>query len=546
MKGIIYCRVSSKEQIDGTSLESQQAACREYAQSKNIEVLKVFIEQGESAKFADRTQLLELIDFCRKNKGAVNVLLVWKVDRFARNVADHFSVKATLGKYGVRIVSVTEPIDANPEGKLMETILAGFAQFDNDIRAMRSVQGMRRKIQEGIFPWGPPFGYKSSVVAKEKKTMPDLPDEPAFSLIKRAFSEFATGAHTQSAMGRLMASWGLSSPNGKSFAPQSLRQLFTNLFYAGILVDPWTGEEHVGKHVPAVSREDFARVQRVLSTRNRSLAHEKYREEFPLRGLARCNGCGHKLTGAFSRGRSGSYPYYLCLRRQCSKRGKSLPAAGVHREFTAFLGEIAPRPPLIKKISDTVIDIVKEETEGRLAQRQQRRQRITQVHAQITELIDMRAQHLITNEEFIERKEALTAQRLALEIQEHQSTDSARVQANLERIMRPLSDLQDTWSALPPNLRARFGRLMLPGGFLVGKTRTADLGLLFSVFRASATATSSEVPLACVPSNPIISEIQAFSEVLNGSVEPEPEKPWRFRHSHRKRTPYEKFEPKVP
>ena len=140
MKGLIYCRVSSKEQIEGTSLDSQQAACREDAQSKNIEVLKVFVEQGESAKFADRTQLLELVEFCRKNKGSVNVLLVWKVDRFARNVADHFSVKATLGKYGVRIVSVTEPIDPNPEGKLMETILAGFPEFDNNLRANRSVK----------------------------------------------------------------------------------------------------------------------------------------------------------------------------------------------------------------------------------------------------------------------------------------------------------------------------------------------------------------------------------------------------------------------
>src|SRR5579872_6820674 len=201
MNGVIYCRVSSKEQMEGTSLESQQAACREYARAKNIEILQVFIEQGESAKFADRTQLLELIDFCRKNKGSANVLLVWKVDRFARNVADHFSVKTTLGKYGVRIVSVTEPIDTNPEGKLMETILAGFAQFDNDLRAVRTVQGMRRKLHEGILPWGPPFGYKSSVKNDEKKVVPDVPDEPVFGLLRKAWKEFATGAHTQAAMG---------------------------------------------------------------------------------------------------------------------------------------------------------------------------------------------------------------------------------------------------------------------------------------------------------------------------------------------------------
>src|SRR5712692_3907914 len=204
MNGVIYCRVSSKEQIEGTSLESQRLACEEYARSNNIRILKVFVEQGESAKFADRAQLIELLDFCRENKGKVQILLVWKVDRFARNVNDHFNIKASLLKYDVRIVSVTEPIDSKPEGKLMETILAGFAQFDNDIRATRTVQGMRRKIQEGIFPWKPPLGYKSSTKNGEKKTEPDRPDQLLFGLLQRAWKGFSMGALRRR---RFDASW---------------------------------------------------------------------------------------------------------------------------------------------------------------------------------------------------------------------------------------------------------------------------------------------------------------------------------------------------
>src|SRR5438477_242700 len=133
MNGIIYCRVSSKEQIEGTSLESQELACHECARSKQVKVLRVFVGRGESAKFADRPELLELLEFCRKHKGSVQLLFIWKIDRLARNVGDFFNIKALLLKYGVRVVSVTEPIDSNPEGKLLETILAGFAQFDNDI-----------------------------------------------------------------------------------------------------------------------------------------------------------------------------------------------------------------------------------------------------------------------------------------------------------------------------------------------------------------------------------------------------------------------------
>src|SRR5438093_4567072 len=261
MNGVIYSRVSSKEQIEGTSLESQEQACQEYARSHNIKVLKIFIERGESAKFADRTQLIELIDFCRQNKGSVQVLLVWKVDRFARNVGDHFNIKANLMKYGVRVVSVTEPIDSNPEGKLMETILAGFAQFDNDIRATRTVQGMKRKLQEGIFPWQPPLGYRSANDDGEKKTEPDKPDQPVFALLQKVWKEFATGAYTKAEMRRLMDAWGIQTRKGKPITKQSLDNFFRNKYYAGTLVDPWSGEEFQGQHVPMVTREEFACVQ---------------------------------------------------------------------------------------------------------------------------------------------------------------------------------------------------------------------------------------------------------------------------------------------
>ena len=108
--------------------------------------LRVFVEQGESAKFANRTQLVELIDFCGANKRDMPVC-----DRLENAVASRGTSATTSTSrrsspsMGWKVVSVTEPIDPNPEGRLMETILAGFTQVDNDIRATRTVQGMRRK-----------------------------------------------------------------------------------------------------------------------------------------------------------------------------------------------------------------------------------------------------------------------------------------------------------------------------------------------------------------------------------------------------------------
>ena len=116
MNAVIYCRVSSRDQVEGTSLESQEAACREYARQHNLTIQKVFIGQGESAKFADRPELIELLAYCKDRRHKVDVLLVWKLDRFARNVEDHFAIKAVLRQHRVRVASVTEPIQADATG----------------------------------------------------------------------------------------------------------------------------------------------------------------------------------------------------------------------------------------------------------------------------------------------------------------------------------------------------------------------------------------------------------------------------------------------
>lgn len=522
MNGIIYSRVSSKEQIEGTSLESQEAACREYALSHSIHVLRAFVERGESAKFADRTQLIELIDFCRQNKGRVQVLLVWKVDRFARNVGDHFNIKASLVKYGVRVVSVTEPIDANPEGKLMETILAGFAQFDNDIRATRTVQGMKRKLQEGIFPWRAPLGYKSSTTSGEKKTQPDQPDQPLFGLLQKAWREFSTGAYTKAEIRRLMNTWGIQTRKGTLLTAQSLDNFFRNSYYAGILVDPWSNEEHRGQHVPMVTQEEFARVQQIVGRRNRSIPHQKQRVEFPLRGLVRCGNCRAYMTASFSRGRSQRYPYYCCFSTGCAHR-KSYGVQPLHDEFSAFLDSIAPKPELAEKLGELVILTAKERQASVDVRKERKKTELARLDRQIQELIRMRAQSLITDQEFLAQKSVLSERKFALEGTPTPGRfNPERLRAELSEITMPLAKLPDTWQALQPPFRRRFERLVLPVGFVNGEIRTAELGLLFRAFGGLADGKTNEVALTGKFSNRIIEEIQAFAAVLRRS-EPEEE-----------------------
>jgi len=493
INGVIYCRVSSKEQIEGTSLESQEIGCKEYARDHNIRILRTFIERGESAKAADRTQLIELIDFCRKSKEKVQALLVWKVDRFARNVGDHFNIKAILMKYGVRVVSVTEPIDANPEGKLMETILAGFAQFDNDIRATRTVQGMRRKIQEGIFPWKPPLGYKSAAREGTKKATPDEPDQPLFGLLQKAWKEFATGTYRKADIQRLMDSWGVQTENGISMTAQSLDNFFRNPYYAGILIDPWSGEEHHGKHVPMVSPEDFRRVQAIISRRSRAIPHQKERSEFPLRGLARCTVCRQYVTGGFSKGRSKKYAYYHCGNRKCPSQ-PNYPTQIAHDELDAFLDQIAPKEDVITTLGARILGAAEKGQLTWKIRRDRKNAELGKLENQMEELIRMRTQGLITDQEFVRLKHRISERQLALtDMAVPERLDMKQVQAELQGITRPLSELKRTWHSIPVGFQRRFNHMVLPVGFVVGESRTAELGPLFRVLGEFGGANSHGV-----------------------------------------------------
>ncbi|NNE48463.1 MAG: recombinase family protein, partial [Rhodothermales bacterium] len=85
MKAVVYCRVSTKEQTKNLSLPAQRKACRQYCDDNGWKVDRVFVERGESAKTAERTELNNLLAYCRENRGRVQMMVVYSLDRFARN-----------------------------------------------------------------------------------------------------------------------------------------------------------------------------------------------------------------------------------------------------------------------------------------------------------------------------------------------------------------------------------------------------------------------------------------------------------------------------
>src|SRR5437764_9752871 len=191
---LIYVRVSTKEQTENLSLPTQLNACEEYCEHQGFKVLARFREEGESAKTADRTELQKLLQFCRKNKGAVQFVVVFNLTRFAREKYDHFALRAHLKSLGISLRSATEPIDDTSTGKLMEGVLASFAQFDNDVRSERTRAGMRAALELGRWTFPAPLGYLNAPKWSSASLVPD-PERATF--VTQAFEDFATGRFTK-------------------------------------------------------------------------------------------------------------------------------------------------------------------------------------------------------------------------------------------------------------------------------------------------------------------------------------------------------------
>lgn len=155
---VLYCRVSTKEQLSNFSLGTQEETCRKYCDRAGYEVLRVFSE-AESAKSVDRPRFQEMLAYCSSRRAKIVAVVVHSVSRFARNSLDHLTVRQRLQSHGIRLESATEGIDGTPTGKFNERVIAAFAELDNDLRAKRTIEGMQAAVSKGHWVHKVPIGY---------------------------------------------------------------------------------------------------------------------------------------------------------------------------------------------------------------------------------------------------------------------------------------------------------------------------------------------------------------------------------------------------
>ena len=413
---VIYVRVSSEDQTKGYSLPNQEKDCYTYAEKSGWKVLRVFREEGESAKTADRTQLALMQKFCMHNMGKVGYVVVWKIDRFARNQPDHFMLKRYFDDCGTDLRSVTEIIENTPTGRATEGMLSIMAQLENDIRAERTTMGIRARALDGYWIAGAPWGYKNTLNSLGKKVIE--PHSEYAPIVRFIFEEFSRGTIGYRNLAQKVNKLNdVRSRYGHRMTTQLVYKILLNPIYCGRIVVPKLAVDVQGKHEPLVSQALFDEVQLVIRGGKRyKRLKNRDNPEFPLRGMV-CS-CGSSISGGFSTGKKKKrYAYYGCINPNCQKR-KAVRKDDYEKQFSEFLEMVTPNGALLDGLAEALRIAYRKEEKNNLLQADLIASRIKKLERDTDELLSIKLRGLIDDETFIRQSEKMREEKRELEIEQ--------------------------------------------------------------------------------------------------------------------------------
>jgi len=305
-KVAIYIRVSTKYQIDKDSLQVQRRELIAYSELiLNIRDYVVFEDPGFSAKNTDRPEFQAMM--ARIRAGEFSHILVWKIDRFSRNLLDFAEIYKELKKSGVAFISKNEQFDTStPVGEAMLKIILVFAELERNMTADRVTSVMLSRANNGQWNGGRvPLGYSWD---SESKTFSIIRQQAELvQLIFDTYEEQRSLIKTASVINSL----GFTSKNGKTWKAETIHSILTNIFYTGAYRynvhgygqgytlkndSEWiTIEDH---HPTIIRKIQFNRVQHMLSSNNKTSTRQfRYNKNIHIfAGLLTCGQCGTNMS----------------------------------------------------------------------------------------------------------------------------------------------------------------------------------------------------------------------------------------------------------
>lgn len=301
MNAVIYARYSCDNQRE-ESIDAQIRECTAFAEKKGITVLRCYCDRAYSAKTDNRPQFLQMIK--DGDDKLFDAVIVWKLDRFARNRYDSARYKAQLKKNGIKVISATESISEKSDGILLESILEGYAEFYSAELSEKVIRGMTENVLKGKFNGGTvPIGYKveDSHLVIDELTAP---------LIKEAFQKYQSGSSVKEVCDYLNSK-NLKNNKGGKITVNIVHHILRNRRYIG---EAKFRDVIMPNSIPQiVSKPLFDSVQDKLVINGKNHNRSKAKEEYILTTKLYCGHCGAYMIADSGTSKNGKvHKYYKC------------------------------------------------------------------------------------------------------------------------------------------------------------------------------------------------------------------------------------------
>jgi site-specific DNA recombinase len=338
MKYLIYARKSSEsEERQVLSIPAQLNTLNDIAIREGYEVSQIF-EESMSAKASGRPVFNQMLKTVEKSKGCS--LLVWNVDRLARNMVDGGMLLELMDKGKIIEIRTYEKTYQNtPDDKFWMSLNFGMAKKYVDDLSVNVKRGNQEKLRRGDWINQAPFGY-----VNDKATKTIAIDTLRAPYLIRMFEMYATGLHSHKSIADLLFNEGLRSPGGKKIYKSSIFKFLKQTFYFGIMES--NGIQYPGNHIPLISEELFLKC---LAVSNKKTQPRGKTRNFTLSGFITCAKCECAITAELKKGK---YTYYHCTNGKgiCNQRSFNANEVTLNDQITLDLEKL--------KINEKMIDIV--------------------------------------------------------------------------------------------------------------------------------------------------------------------------------------------
>lgn len=426
--GALYIRVSTEDQSE-LSPDAQKRLLLDYAKKNEIIVSKDFIfAESVSGRHAQkRPEFQRMIATAKQPSHPIDVILVWKFSRFARNQEESIVYKSMLKKDRVDVVSVSEPLIEGPFGSLIERIIEWMDEYYSIRLSGEVLRGMKEKALQHGYQSTPCLGYDAVGHGK-----PFIINEAEYAMVSYIMDLYDNQNMDETAIARRCNDLGYRTKRGNPFERRTIDRILENPFYCGTVT--WNGVEFEGAHEVRLSRERFENRQELIASRKRPIkARNVSACKHWLSGLIKCSICGATLsyTG------NNACPYFQCWKyaKGFHKTSVALSVKKAEQAVTDYFDQILDGAEFtyVRKTQPTDDTLEIERLQKELSKLSSREKRIREAYES----------GIDTMEEYKANKERLTASRLKLNSQLEHLLNDQEEELDTEEILREIRSVND-------------------------------------------------------------------------------------------------------